>query len=107
MTDLPSPITAYVDANARLDVEGMLAAFAPDAVVADEGHRRTGHAEIRRWIEVATVGSSAVFSPDRWRREDETFVVEGPTTGDFPGSPRRFIFRFGVAGNAISTLEIV
>jgi len=29
LKDLPSPIAAYVDANARLDPGGMLAPFAP------------------------------------------------------------------------------
>ncbi|WP_291876139.1 nuclear transport factor 2 family protein [Caulobacter sp.] len=35
--DLPSPIAAYVAANAQLDVDGMLKPFADDVVVKDNG----------------------------------------------------------------------
>ena len=39
---LPAPIAAYVNANARLDAEAMLAAFSPNAVVQDDGGRHEG-----------------------------------------------------------------
>ena len=32
IADLPKPISDYVQANARLDLDGMLRPFAPDAV---------------------------------------------------------------------------
>ncbi|NKE47172.1 nuclear transport factor 2 family protein [Roseomonas frigidaquae] len=102
---LPAPIEAYVRANARLDAEGMLAPFAPDAVVHDEGGSHAGPEEIRAWIQSATIASRAVFTPDRWHAEGGTIVVEGPTAGAFPGSPIRFTFRFKLAGQAISALE--
>ncbi len=103
---LPAPIEAYVRANARLDAEGMLAPFAPDAVVRDEGGSHAGPEAIRAWIHAATIASQAVFTPDRWHAEGGTIVVEGPTAGAFPGSPIRFTFRFALAGQAISALEI-
>ncbi|MBL8773879.1 MAG: nuclear transport factor 2 family protein, partial [Phenylobacterium sp.] len=40
--ELPSPIRTYVAANARLDADGMLSAFADDAVVSDEARRHAG-----------------------------------------------------------------
>ena len=104
--DLPPPIAAYVSANARLDAEAMLAAFAADAVVFDEQKRRVGKAEIQAWIQSATIASRAVFTPDACRREDGVFVVEGQTAGDFPGSPIRFTFRFTLENAAIAALEI-
>ncbi|WP_439597307.1 nuclear transport factor 2 family protein [Falsiroseomonas sp.] len=104
--ELPAPIAAYIRANARLDAEAMLAPFAPDAVVRDEGGSHSGPAAIRAWIEAATIASRAVFTPEAWHAEGGTIVVEGPTAGDFPGSPIRFTFRFELAGRAISALEI-
>lgn len=104
--DLPMPIAAYVAANARLDAESMLAAFAPDAVVRDDGGRHAGHDEIRSWINSATIAARAVFTPERWREEDGRIIVEGRTAGDFPGSPIRFTFRFTLLDGAIAGLEI-
>lgn len=49
---LPKPIAAYVEANARLDVNGMLKPFAADAVLLDNGKRHEGHAELRTLLEV-------------------------------------------------------
>lgn len=45
-TELPSPIADYVEANARLDLEGMIKTFAVDAVLLDNGKRFEGHEEI-------------------------------------------------------------
>ncbi len=106
-TNLPRPIADYVDANARLDVDGMLAAFAPDAVVRDEAREHHGHAEIRPWIQSATIAARAVFTPEAWREDDGAVIVDGTTVGDFPGSPLPFAFRFRLTGGAISALEIV
>ena len=38
------------DALARLDLDGMLRPFAPDAVVRDDGGRHVGTEALRRWI---------------------------------------------------------
>ena len=39
---LPSPILAYIDADRRRDGAALLAAFASDAVVRDEGGSHAG-----------------------------------------------------------------
>lgn len=106
LKDLPAPIAAYVNANARLDQDGMLAPFAPDAVVSDERRERRGQAEIADWIGSATMQTRAIFTPDSWRTEGDAVVLEGLTAGDFPGSPLRFTFRFHLADDAITALEI-
>lgn len=105
-TELPGPIAAFVEANARLDAAGMLAPFAREAVVRDDGGRYAGRDEIMTWIQSATVASHAVFTPEAWRERDGRIVVEGPTTGSFPGSPLRFTFSFLLQGEAIARLEI-
>lgn len=104
--DLPPPVAAYAAANARLDADGMLAAFAWDAVVQDEGARHEGREAIRAWIQTATIGAQAIFTPKTWREDGETVVVEGPVEGDFPGSPIRLTFRFALTGGLIRRLEI-
>jgi hypothetical protein len=103
---LPKPIADYVEANARLDVNGMLKPFAADALVLDNGVRHEGHAELRTLLEEAVVGTKAIFTPDTVRHEKGQVVVEGPARGDFKGSPLRFTYRFSLENDAIKALEI-
>ncbi len=103
---LPKPIALFVDANARLDVDGMLEPFAADAVLRDNGVRHEGLAELRILLEEAVVGVRAIFTPDTVRHENGEVVVEGPAHGDFPGSPIRFTYRFTLENDAIKSVEI-
>lgn len=103
---LPKPIAAYVEANARLDVNGMLKPFAADAVLWDIGRRHQGHAELRTLFEDEVIAVRAIFTPDAVRHEDGQVVVEGPAHGDFKGSPIRFTYRFTLEDDAIQALRI-
>jgi ketosteroid isomerase-like protein len=103
--DLPTPIADYVEANARLDIDGMLKPFSRDAVFIDNGKRFEGQAAIRRLFEEEVIPVKAIFTPDTMRDEDGDVVVEGLAHGDFPGSPLRFTYRFTLAQGAIETLE--
>lgn len=104
--ELPSPIAAYVAANARLDAAGMLEPFAADAVLRDNGSVLRGHAEIRHLFEDAVVAVKAIFTPDAVRHENGQIVVEGLASGDFKGSPLRFTYCFTLENDAIKALEI-
>jgi len=103
---LPRPITDYVNANARLDVDHMLKPFAADAVFVDNGVRHEGHAAIRSLLEEAVIPVKAIFTPDTVRQENGQVVVEGPGHGDFKGSPIRFTYRFTLEDDAIKALEV-
>ena len=104
--DLPEPIAAYVEANARLDVDGMLKPFLEDAVFIDNGKRLEGQVAIRKLFDEEVVPVKAIFTPDTTRAEDGKMVVEGLAHGEFPGSPLRFTYRFTLAHGAIKTLEV-
>lgn len=103
---LPPPIDDYVAANARLDLDGIMAAFAPDAVLVDNGKRFAGHDEIRDLLKTMVIDLKAVFTPDTVCHESGQVVVEGPAHGDFRGSPIRFVYRFDLEGDAIKAVEI-
>jgi hypothetical protein len=103
---LPEPIAAYVEANAQLNVDGMLKPFADDTVVLDNGGRHEGHAKLRTLFEEAVIPVKAIFTPDSVRYEDDLVVVEGPAHGDFKGSPIRFTYRFTLENDNIKALEI-
>ncbi|RSU54935.1 nuclear transport factor 2 family protein [Sphingomonas koreensis] len=103
---LPKPIADYVEANARLDINGMLKPFQRDAVFIDNGKRFEGETAIRQLLEEEVIPVKAIFIPDAVRDEGGAVVVEGPAHGDFPGSPLRFTYRFTLAAGAIKTLEV-
>ncbi|MDF0489607.1 nuclear transport factor 2 family protein [Sphingomonas sp. H39-1-10] len=106
--ELPKPIADYVAANARLDVDGMIQPFAPDAVVIDAGlgKRFEGQRELRTLFEDEVVPVKAIFTPETARHEDGKVVIEGPAHGDFKGSPIRFTYSFTLQNDAIKALEI-
>ncbi len=103
---LPKPIADYVEANARLDLHGMMQTFAAGAVFMDNGKRFEGHAEIRALLKEMVVDLKAVFTPDTLRHENDVVVVEGPAHGDFPGSSIRFTYRVELDGDAIKTVDV-
>ncbi|AJR26157.1 MULTISPECIES: nuclear transport factor 2 family protein [unclassified Sphingobium] len=103
--DLPTPIAAFVEANARLDLDGLMKPFLRDAVFIDNGKRFEGQAAIRQLFEEEVIPVKAIFEPDTVREEGGDVIVEGPAHGDFPGSPLRFTYRFTLAHGAIRTLE--
>lgn len=103
---LPKPIADFVEANAQLDVDGMLKPFSVDAIVLDNGGRYEGHAGLRALLEDAVIPVRAIFKPDTVRDENDQVVVEGPAHGDFTGSPIRFTYRFTLENDAIKALEI-
>lgn len=103
--DLPKPIADYIEANARLDIDGMLKPFLRDAVFIDNGKHFAGQPAIRRLFEEEVAPVKAIFVPDAAREEDGDVIVEGPVHGEFPGSPLRFTYRFTLADGAIKILE--
>jgi ketosteroid isomerase-like protein len=103
--NLAKPIADYIEANARLDIDGMLKPFMPDAVFIDNGKHFDGLAAIRHLFEEEVIPVEAIFAPETVREEDGDVVLEGPAYGTFPGSPIRFTYRFTLANDAIKTLE--
>lgn len=104
--NLAKPIADFVDANARLDIEGMTNPFSADAVFIDNGKRFEGQAAIRHLFKDEVIPVKAIFTPETVREENGDVVLEGPGHGDFPGSPIRFTYRFTLAGNTIKTLAV-
>jgi len=104
--NLPKPIADFVEANARLDIDGMLKPFQRDAVCIDNGKHFEGQVAIRKLFDEEVIPVKAIFTPDTVREEGGDVVVEGPAHGDFPGSPLRFTYRFTLVHGAIEILEI-
>ena len=104
--NLAKPIADFIDANARLDIEGMMKTFLPNSVFIDNGKLFDGKAAIRHLLEEELLPVKAIFTPETTKEYNGEIVLEGPGHGDFPGSPIRFTYRFTLAGNAIKTLKV-
>jgi len=78
--NLPKPIDDYIEANARLDIEGMLKPFLHDAVFIDNGKQFEGQAAIRHLLEKEVIPVKAIFTPDTAREETAMSWSKVPLT---------------------------
>lgn len=104
---LPAPLEAYFSAVNAGDVDAMLAPFAADAAVRDEGKVRRGRTAVREWILETTEKYHPAFEVVDVADEGVgTAVVTGLVSGTFPGSPVRLRYSFMVDAGKITRLEI-
>lgn len=103
---LPAPLDRYVAAQNAHDTEALVACFAPDARVRDEGKDIVGADAIRAWKEETSAKYRATMEPLRIAPEDGGDAVLAKVTGTFPGSPIELTFHFAVAGGLIQSLEV-
>lgn len=103
---LPAPILAYIDADRRSDGAALVAAFAPDAVVRDEGGSHAGHDAIDAWWRAAKARYQHVIEPLEMSETDGAAEVLARVSGRFPGSPATMVFAFRIESGRIAGLEI-
>lgn len=106
--NLPATISSFFAAKGGSDTEGVVASFAEDATVWDNGEDRVLHgvAEIRDWLSGTVSGyklTSEVVSAEK--RGDQVVAVV-VVAGDFPGSPYKFEYRFNLREDKITELAI-
>jgi hypothetical protein len=103
---LPDILTRYFDAGNAHDVDRMVACFADDAKVRDEGEDIAGHAAIRRWKQRVTAKYNTAAEILRHETRDGADFVTAKVSGTFPGSPIELTYRFGVDNGRIASLAI-
>ncbi|WP_096787410.1 nuclear transport factor 2 family protein [Rhodobacter sp. CZR27] len=103
---LPAPIRTHFSAEAPQDGAIFAAAFAPDAIVHDEGQIHHGPAEIEAWWQAAKAKYRHRAEPLDLAEVRGKTVVRARVSGDFPGSPAVLTFTFGLLGNCIRDLRI-
>ena len=107
MTQTPDAVAQYQEAHDRRDVETALAAFAPNAIVKDDGHEYHGRNEIRDWLSRASTQFTYTRTLTGANALDaNTWLVTNHLEGDFPGGVVDLRYRFVLADNLISELEI-
>jgi uncharacterized protein (TIGR02246 family) len=104
--ELPAPIAAFFKAMNAQDIDAMLAPFADDASVKDEGEEHRGRDAIRAWMEEVKRKYGVTVEPKDMTYEPGRVVVDGLVSGNFPGSPLVLSHTFTLAGSHITRLEI-
>ena len=108
MTELlPDPIARYFEADARRDNDVLIGLFTADAVVVDEDETHHGIAEIRAWREGPAARYEYVTEVfDAKSTSEDSCVVTGRLTGNFPGGTAELTWHFTLAGDRIARLRI-
>lgn len=103
---LPEKVAAYFAAVNRRDIDGMLACFAGDAAIRDEGEDMSGHGEIRAWIEKTTEKYGITAEVEGIEPRGDALKVAARVSGTFPGSPILLNYDFALRAGEIIRLEI-
>ncbi len=103
---LGTPLSTYFSAQNAHDVDAMLACFADEARVHDEGRDMHGLAPIREWMHETTRKYRPTIRPTQVAEEGAQTVVTAEISGTFPGSPIELRYRFTLSGKQIASLEI-
>jgi hypothetical protein len=104
MDQLDGPVKAMIDATNRGDSDGVVATFAPDAVLSDWGRVFSGRAEIKDWDRDENTGTNNQIQVTSVAHRGEAvkvgIVVRG---GGFNGEGS---FTVQVKNNLIQSLTI-
>jgi ketosteroid isomerase-like protein len=105
--NLPAEVAAYLRAASARDTEAVVACFARDAQVADEGSTWRGRSEIHRWWEgPASKYRYTVKLRGGQRVANDGYVARVRLTGNFPGRTADLRYRFTLRQGLISSLQI-
>ncbi|HBT42211.1 MAG TPA: hypothetical protein DIW51_01295 [Rhodospirillaceae bacterium] len=104
--NLPAPVQTYFDADEAAAGPAPIGAFAPDAVVKDEGKTHAGHAAIEAWWRAAKAQYQHTAEPCEVTEAHGLTIVRAKVTGKFPGSPALLTFTFLLDDGQIAALEI-
>ena len=103
---LPNILSRYYAAQNAHDVDAMVACFAPDAVVHDEGEDIVGTDAIRAWKQRTSAKYRVTAEPLESHVEGDRTIVVAKVAGTFPGSPANLTYRFGFSDDGrIGALE--
>ena len=102
----PSIIAAFVKAKNDHDTNAVVACFADDAVVHDEGKKMTGLTAITKWSDEGFKKYQYTIDPTGIAKSDKETILNSTLTGNFPGSPVSLDFRFTIKNDMIRGLTI-
>ena len=105
--DLPDILDRYFQAQNAHDIDAMVACFAADAAVRDEGRDIIGTDAIRAWKAETSAKYRITAQPIECAVADGRTVVVVKVSGTFKGSPANLTYRFGFSDDGrIGALEV-
>lgn len=104
--ELPQALADYFAAKNGRDIDAMLAPFADDALVHDEGRDMHGLAAIRDWMEMTTRKYGVTVKVEELSGDGSELTVAALVSGNFPGSPARLHYHFKLKDGKIARLGI-
>jgi ketosteroid isomerase-like protein len=109
--DLPPCVAAFVRSANALDLEGLMALFAEDALVNDDLREHWGQAAIRNWADKDLIGQRVTIYVVKCIERDGRAIVTAHVDGDFDqrGLPYPLVltFYFSTEGDHIVQLIIL
>lgn len=106
MLKLPPVIEAYIQGKNKHDSGAMLACFAEDAIVQDEGQELHGPAAIKKWLDETNAKYRVTVTPNHLVNSAHAFVLTAQVAGSFAGSPVSLDYHFIISQDKISRLSI-
>ena len=104
---VPDAVKRYFDLGANGEIEGVVALFADDAIVIDEGQTLRGTGEIRAWQTGPASQYEYTTTIRAIRSLDENSLrLVGYLEGNFPGGTAELNFDFHLDGDHITYLKI-
>jgi ketosteroid isomerase-like protein len=104
---LPDILARYFAAQNAHDIDGMVACFAPDAAVHDEGRDIIGTDAVRTWKQETSAKYRITAEPLECTQQDGRTIVVVKVSGTFNGSPAKLTYGFGFSGDGrIGALEV-
>lgn len=103
---LPETLDVYFAAQNTHDIDRLVACFAPDAKVRDEGEDIVGRDAIRAWKQKVRDKYHFTTEPLRHWQEDGSNLVRARVAGTFPGSPVELTYKFTLKDGMIAGLEV-
>lgn len=103
---LPRIINDYVDASNAHDVKSVVACFADNALVRDEGKDFHSKKMIEDWIRKTIERYKFQFKPVSIKDDNTEVVVAVEVSGTFNGSPITLDYHFAIEGAKIVSLTI-
>src|SRR3954454_9299420 len=98
---LPDILARYFAAQNAHDIDAMVACFAPDAAVHDEGRDIVGTDAIRAWKQETSARYRITAEPLESHVEDDQTIVVVKVSGTFDGSPANLTYRFRFADDGL------
>ncbi|HAY12870.1 MAG TPA: nuclear transport factor 2 family protein [Armatimonadetes bacterium] len=105
--NMPQSVSQFFAAKGA-DVDEALSGFREDAVVWDSGEDKElrGVDAIREWLMASNVGYKLTTEVVSAEANENELLAGVVVTGDFPGSPYKFEYRFTLVENQINELKI-